>query len=110
DRRRTRGGGSPPSTAIHGYGSATMSWGENLAWEAQEYFALGSLREVIDQAPLDDEHARAVVAAVAECLRHWQEELQHNHTDVKPENRSEERRVGKECRYWCEGSRETEKN
>lgn len=86
DRLRTRGSGSPHTPAIHGYGSATSSWGENLAWEAQEYFALGSLREVIDQAPLDDEHARAVVAAVAECLRHWQEELQHNHTDVKPEN------------------------
>ena len=86
DRLRARASGSPHTPAIHSYGGATSSWGENLAWEAQEYFSLGSLREVIDQAPLDDEHARAVVSAVAECLRHWQEELQHNHTDVKPEN------------------------
>lgn len=86
DRLRARGSGSPHTPAIHGYGGATSSWGEQLAWEAQEYFSLGSLREVIDRAPLDDERARAVVSAVAECLRYWQEELQHNHTDVKPEN------------------------
>jgi hypothetical protein len=40
----------------------------------------------MDRAPLPEEHARAVVAAIAACLHHWQEELQHNHTDVKPEN------------------------
>lgn len=86
DRLRARGTSSPHAPAIHGYGSATSSWGEDLAWEAQEYFSLGSLRAVIDQAPLEEERARAVVAAVAECLHHWQSELQHNHTDVKPEN------------------------
>ena len=86
DRLRARGTSSPHTPAIQGYGSAASSWGEDLAWEAQEYFDRGSLREVIDQAPLDDEQARAVVSAVAECLHHWQHELQHNHTDVKPEN------------------------
>lgn len=86
DRLRTRATASPHTPAIHGYGAAASSWGEDLAWEAQEYFALGTLRSVIDQAPLDDARARAVVLAVAECLHHWQDELQHNHTDVKPEN------------------------
>ncbi|WP_026115640.1 protein kinase domain-containing protein [Nocardiopsis kunsanensis] len=86
DRLRARGTSSPHTPAVQGYGSAASSWGEDLAWEAQEYFERGSLREVIDRAPLDDEQARAVVSAVAECLHHWQHELQHNHTDVKPEN------------------------
>ena len=86
DRLRARGTASPHTPAVQGYGTAASSWGDDLAWEAQEYFALGSLRSVIDEAPLDEERARAVVAAVAECLRHWQDELQHNHTDVKPEN------------------------
>jgi serine/threonine protein kinase len=86
DRLRARGTASPHTPAIQGYGTAAASWGEDLAWEAQEYFSLGSLRAVIDEAPLDEERARAVVAAVAECLHHWQDELQHNHTDVKPEN------------------------
>ncbi|MEU3016038.1 protein kinase [Nocardiopsis sp. NPDC007018] len=86
DRLRARGTASPHTPAIQGYGTAASSWGEDLAWEAQEYFSLGTLREVINQAPLDDEGARAVVRAVADCLHHWQGELQHNHTDVKPEN------------------------
>ncbi|GAB2510118.1 protein kinase domain-containing protein [Nocardiopsis aegyptia] len=86
DRLRARGTASPHTPAVQGYGTAASSWGEDLAWEAQEFFALGSLRSVIDEAPLEDERARAVVAAVAECLHHWQDELQHNHTDVKPEN------------------------
>ncbi|WP_159941342.1 MULTISPECIES: protein kinase [unclassified Nocardiopsis] len=86
DRLRARGTASPHAPAIHGYGTAASSWGEDLAWEAQEYFSQGSLRAVIDQAPLEEERARAVVRAVAECLHHWQHELQHNHTDVKPEN------------------------
>ncbi|CAL9403949.1 hypothetical protein SUDANB121_01529 [Nocardiopsis dassonvillei] len=86
DRLRARGTASPHTPAVQGYGHATSSWGEDLAWEAQEYFGHGSLRAVIDRAPLDDARARAVVSAVAECLRHWQEDLQHNHTDVKPEN------------------------
>lgn len=86
DRLRARGTPSPHTPAIHGYGTATGSWGEDLAWEAQEYFSLGSLRSLIDQAPLSDERARSVVGAIAECLHYWQSELQHNHTDVKPEN------------------------
>ncbi|GAA1119432.1 protein kinase domain-containing protein [Nocardiopsis metallicus] len=86
DRLRARGTASPYTPAIQGYGTATSSWGEDLAWEAQEYFSLGTLREVINQSPMDDERARAVVRAVADCLHHWQSELQHNHTDVKPEN------------------------
>ncbi|WP_017587332.1 serine/threonine-protein kinase [Nocardiopsis ganjiahuensis] len=86
DRLRARGTASPHTPAIQGYGTATSSWGEELAWEAQEYFSLGTLREVINQSPLDDERAGAVVRAVADCLHHWQSELQHNHTDVKPEN------------------------
>lgn len=86
DRLRARGTASPHVPAIQGYGTAASSWGEDVAWEAQEYFAHGSLRSLIDRAPLDDERARQVVAAVAECLHHWQAELQHNHTDVKPEN------------------------
>lgn len=86
DRLRARGTASPHTPAIQGYGTAASSWGEDLAWEAQEYFSHGSLRALIDQAPLPDDRARAVVSAVAECLHHWQDELQHNHTDVKPEN------------------------
>ncbi|MDT0327270.1 protein kinase domain-containing protein [Nocardiopsis lambiniae] len=86
DRLRARGTASPHTPAIHGYGHATSSWDEALAWEAQEYFAHGTLRTVIDGAPVDEARARAVVSAVAECLRHWQDDLQHNHTDVKPEN------------------------
>lgn len=86
DRLRARGTASPHTPAIQGYGTAASSWGEDLAWEAQEYFSLGTLREVINQSPMDDEGARAVVRAVADCLHHWQSELQHNHTDVKPEN------------------------
>ena len=85
-RLRARGTASPHTPAIQGYGTATSSWGEELAWEAQEYFFHGTLREIIDEAPLDDERARAIVRAVADCLHHWQSELQHNHTDVKPEN------------------------
>ncbi|KOX07288.1 phosphotransferase [Nocardiopsis sp. NRRL B-16309] len=86
DRLRARGTASPHTPAVQGYGTAASSWGDDLAWEAQEFFPLGSLRSVIDEAPLEEERARAVVAAVAECLRHWHVELQHNHTDVKPEN------------------------
>ncbi|MUL40863.1 protein kinase [Streptomonospora sp. PA3] len=86
DRLCARGEGDPHTPAIHGYGYARSSWGEDVAWEAQEYFPEGSLRSVIDGAPVDEETARAVVAAVAECLHHWQDALQHNHTDVKPEN------------------------
>ena len=86
DRLRARGTASPHTPAVQGYGHAKSSWGEDLAWEAQEYFEHGSLRSVIDRAPLDDARARAVVSAVAECLHHWQDDLQHNHTDVKPEN------------------------
>ncbi|GAA4927996.1 hypothetical protein GCM10023224_03900 [Streptomonospora halophila] len=86
DRLQARGEGDPHTPAIHGYGRARSSWGEDVAWEAQEYFPQGSLRSVLDRAPLDDAAARAVVAAVADCLHHWQEQLQHNHTDVKPEN------------------------
>lgn len=86
DRLRARGTADPHAPAIHGYGHARSSWGEELAWEAQEYFADGSLRALIDEAPLPQDRARLIVAAVAECLHHWQESLQHNHTDVKPEN------------------------
>ncbi|MBB4930923.1 serine/threonine protein kinase [Lipingzhangella halophila] len=86
DRLRARGATDPYTPAIHGYGTARSSWGEDVAWEAQEYFAAGSLRTLIDQAPLPDERARDIVAAVAACLHHWQDSLQHNHTDVKPEN------------------------
>ncbi|WP_116245135.1 protein kinase [Nocardiopsis sp. FIRDI 009] len=86
DRLRARGTSSPHTPAIQGYGTSSSPWGEDLAWEAQEYFALGSLRTLMDEAPLDDGRARAVVSAVAECLHHWQHDLQHNHTDVKPEN------------------------
>ncbi|MFC7330276.1 protein kinase domain-containing protein [Marinactinospora rubrisoli] len=86
ERLRARGTAAPHTPAIHGYGHALSSWGEQVAWEAQEYFPEGSLRGLIDQAPLSDERAREVVAAVAACLHHWQDELQHNHTDVKPEN------------------------
>ncbi|RNL86423.1 serine/threonine-protein kinase [Halostreptopolyspora alba] len=86
DRLRARGATDPYTPAIHGYGTARSSWGEDLAWEAQEYFAEGSLRTVIDEAPLPEGRARDIVAAVAACLHHWQDSLQHNHTDVKPEN------------------------
>lgn len=86
DRLRALGTAGPHVPAIHGYGYARTPWGEEIAWEAQEYFALGSLRTLIDQAPLPEERARAVVEAVADCLRHWQESLNYNHTDVKPEN------------------------
>ncbi|GAA1985379.1 hypothetical protein GCM10009799_08500 [Nocardiopsis rhodophaea] len=86
DRLRARGTADPHTPAIHGYGYARSSWGEELAWEAQEYFAEGSLRSLLDEAPLPEERARAIVAAVADCLHHWQDSLQHNHTDVKPEN------------------------
>ncbi|MFD0776149.1 protein kinase, partial [Streptomonospora algeriensis] len=86
DRLRARGQDDPHTPAIHGYGRARSSWDEDVAWEAQEYFPAGSLRSIIDRAPVDDAAARAVVAAVADCLHHWQERLQHNHTDVKPEN------------------------
>lgn len=86
DRLRARGATATYTPAIHGYGTARSSWGEDLAWEAQEYFAEGSLRTVIDEAPLPEGRARDIVAAVAACLHHWQDSLQHNHTDVKPEN------------------------
>ncbi|RCV56688.1 protein kinase domain-containing protein [Marinitenerispora sediminis] len=86
ERLRARGTAASHTPAIHGYGHARSSWGEEVAWEAQEYFSAGSLRGLIDQAPLPDERAREIVAGVAECLHHWQDELQHNHTDVKPEN------------------------
>ncbi|MFC3998666.1 protein kinase [Nocardiopsis sediminis] len=86
DRLRARGEADPHTPAIHGYGTARSSWGEDVAWEAQEYFAHGSLRSLMDDAPLSPDRARAVVEAVAACLHHWQDSLQHNHTDVKPEN------------------------
>ncbi|GAB3491504.1 protein kinase domain-containing protein [Nocardiopsis coralliicola] len=86
ERLRARGAADPHTPAIHGYGHARGAWEEDVAWEAQEYFPEGSLRTVMDTAPLPEEKARAVLAAVADCLRHWQEDLQHNHTDVKPEN------------------------
>ncbi|GAA3742949.1 protein kinase domain-containing protein [Salinactinospora qingdaonensis] len=86
ERLRARGESSPHTPAIHGYGHARSSWGETLAWEAQEYFAAGSLRTLMEQAPLPQDRAGAIVAAVAECLHYWQDSLQHNHTDVKPEN------------------------
>ncbi|MFC4561468.1 protein kinase [Nocardiopsis mangrovi] len=86
DRLRARGAADPHTPAIDGYGTARSSWGEDVAWEAQEYFAHGSLRSLMDEAPLDPARARGVVEAVAACLHHWQDSLQHNHTDVKPEN------------------------
>ncbi|GAA4906103.1 protein kinase domain-containing protein [Streptomonospora salina] len=86
DRLRARDRGDPHTPAVHGYGRARSSWDEEVAWEAQEYFPAGSLRSVIDRAPVDDTTARAVVSALTDCLHHWQEHLQHNHTDVKPEN------------------------
>ncbi len=86
DRLRARETTDPYTPAIHGYGLARSSWGEDVAWEAQEYFAQGSLRALIDQAPLSESRARDIVAAIAACLHHWQDSLQHNHTDVKPEN------------------------
>ncbi|MDA8371833.1 MAG: serine/threonine protein kinase [Nocardiopsaceae bacterium] len=86
DRLRARGEVAPYTPAIHGYGYARSSWGEEVAWEAQEYFAEGSLRSLMDQAPVDDARARDIVAAIGACLHHWQDSLQHNHTDVKPEN------------------------
>ncbi|MDA0565367.1 protein kinase [Streptomonospora sp. S1-112] len=86
DRLRARGAADPHTPAIHGYGRARSAWGEDVAWEAQEYFAEGSLRTVLEKGPVDEARARAIVAGIAECLHHWQETLQHNHTDVKPEN------------------------
>ena len=86
DRLRTRSAPDLYTPAIHGYGYARSPWGEDLAWEAQEYFPTGSLREVLNHAPLDEARARDIVAAVAACLRYWQDNLQFNHTDVKPEN------------------------
>ena len=41
--------------------------GEEIAWEAQEYFALGSLRTLSTRPFLDDQ-ARAVIAALSDCL------------------------------------------
>ncbi|WP_017540413.1 protein kinase domain-containing protein, partial [Nocardiopsis halophila] len=86
ERLQARGSADPHTPSIHGYGHAGSAWGDQVAWEAQEYFPDGSLRTLLGQAPLDDDRAKELVGAVAECLRHWQEELQHNHTDVKPEN------------------------
>ncbi|GLU46003.1 protein kinase domain-containing protein [Nocardiopsis ansamitocini] len=86
ERLRARRSPDPHTPAIHGYGRARSAWGEEIAWEAQEYFPEGSMRTLMDGAPLPDDRSRAIVAAVADCLRHWQESLQHNHTDVKPEN------------------------
>ncbi|GAB3205761.1 protein kinase domain-containing protein [Marinactinospora thermotolerans] len=86
DRLRARGTADPHTPAIHGYGHARSAWGEEVAWEAQEYFAEGSLRAIMDRSPLPEDEARGIVAAVAQCLHHWQDSLQHNHTDVKPEN------------------------
>ncbi|MDA2815006.1 serine/threonine protein kinase [Nocardiopsis sp. RSe5-2] len=86
ERLRARGTADPHAPSIHGYGHAGSTWGDQVAWEAQEYFPEGSLRALLEGAPLEDGRARELVGAVADCLRHWQEELQHNHTDVKPEN------------------------
>lgn len=86
DRISALGTVSPHIPVLHGYGYARAPWGEEIAWEAQEYFALGSLRTLIDQAPLPDDQARAVIAALSDCLGYWQQSLNYNHTDVKPEN------------------------
>ncbi|TQN32005.1 serine/threonine protein kinase [Haloactinospora alba] len=86
DRLRARSSAAPHAPAIHDYGYARSSWDEETAWEAQEYFSGGSLRGLLEDAPLPEERAREIVSAIAECLHYWQDSLNHNHTDVKPEN------------------------
>lgn len=86
DRLRARSSSTPHAPAVHDYGYARSSWDEETAWEAQEYFPHGSLRRLLEDAPLSEERAREIVSAVAECLHYWQDSLSHNHTDVKPEN------------------------
>ncbi|WP_018653283.1 serine/threonine protein kinase [Actinomadura flavalba] len=72
---------------IHGYGNVTVD-GRSVGWVEQEYCPHGSLRSLLTGPgrPAGDGELRRIVAALAECLDFWVNDLGLAHSDVKPAN------------------------
>ncbi|WP_433256937.1 hypothetical protein ACQPYK_18975 [Streptosporangium sp. CA-135522] len=56
------------------------------AWLVQEFLPLGTLRDLMNGTPFQEERSREIVAAVARCLDCWQGALGHRVGDFGPDD------------------------
>jgi hypothetical protein len=82
---------APHVPRIYEWGRATDAWGRAVAWEALEYFPLGSLLDLVEREGLSDRQlgttrAREVVEAVATALDFWENVVGERQIDLSPGN------------------------
>lgn len=76
---------------LYGWGRARDGYGREVAWEAMEYFQLGSLTDLIRrEAPaggaLALPRAEAIVREIANALVFWEDVVRHRQIDLSPGN------------------------
>jgi Protein kinase domain len=75
---------------LYGWGWARAGYGREVAWEAMEYFELGSLTDLIQrEAPggrLRPERAAEVVREIVNALVFWEDVVQERQIDLSPGN------------------------
>jgi Protein kinase domain len=76
---------------LYGWGRARDGYGREVAWEAMEYFPLGSLTDLIRREALEDgtlalPRAKAVLREVANALVFWEDTVRHRQIDLSPGN------------------------
>jgi Protein kinase domain len=76
---------------LYGWGRARDGYGREVAWEAMEYFALGSLADLIrHEAPADGRlslpRAEAVLREAVNALVFWEDVVKQRQIDLSPGN------------------------
>ncbi len=75
---------------LYGWGWAREGHGREVAWEAMEYFELGSLADLVRrEAPdgrLRPDRARDVVRETVNALAFWEDEVRKRQIDLSPGN------------------------
>jgi hypothetical protein len=76
---------------LYGWGRARDGYGREVAWEAMEYFALGSLTDLIRREAPDDgrlplPRAEAVLRETVNALVFWEDVVRQRQIDLSPGN------------------------
>ena len=75
---------------LFGWGWARTDEGRDVAWEAMEYFELGSLADLIrreaGRGPLHPERAKEIVRDTANALEFWETVIRQRQIDLSPGN------------------------
>jgi len=76
---------------LHDWGWAADGYGRQIAWEAMEYFELGSLADLVQReadpgGELRDALAQAVVRATVDALVFWEDIVRQRQIDLSPGN------------------------